>query len=77
MTTTLTRHLAGHDLDPALPLALQAKSLEAELAACQVFQAAAHRDLDRGDLRAMARLAALDTHEQQLRAALADIALTH
>lgn len=69
-------HLKGYDLDPDLPFSQQATSLAAEIEACHVFQAAAHRDLAAGDIRALARIAALDTHEQQLRAELLRIEIT-
>ncbi len=65
-----TMHLKGFDLDPDLPLGQQATSLAAEIEACHVFQAAAHRDLAAGDIRALARLTVLDDHEKQLRDAL-------
>lgn len=68
-----TVHLAGHDFDPNLPLSLQAVSLEAEIAACHVFQRAARRDLAAGDLRALSRLHVLNAHKEQLRQALAEI----
>lgn len=48
----------------------QATSLEAEIEACHVFQDAAHRDVAAGDLRALARIVALNSHEKQLRVAL-------
>ncbi|RSN06000.1 hypothetical protein DMC63_37980 [Streptomyces sp. WAC 05977] len=69
-------HLKGYGFDPDLPLSQQATSLAAEIEACHVFQAAAHRDLAAGDIRALARLAALDHHEQQLRDALLRIEIT-
>lgn len=65
-----TMHLKGYDLDPALPLGQQARSLAAEIEACHVFQDAAERDVAAGDIRGLARIAALNTHEQQLRVAL-------
>lgn len=74
--TTPTVHLTGYDLDPGLLLSLQAKSLAAELEACHVFQDAAHRHLAAGDIRALARIAALDEHEKQLRNALLRIEFT-
>ena len=61
-----TLHLKGFDLDPNLPLSQQATSLAAEIEATHVFQAAAHRDLAAGDIRALARLSALDCHEHSL-----------
>jgi hypothetical protein len=68
--TAPTVHLKGYDLDPDLPLSQQATSLAAEIEAAHVFQDAAHRDLAAGDIRALARIAALDEHEQELRNAL-------
>lgn len=68
--TAPTVHLAGFDLDPALPLSMQATSLAAELEACHVFQDDARRHLAAGDIRALARITALDDHEKQLREAL-------
>lgn len=68
-----TLHLAGFDLDPGLPLELQATSLAAEIEACHVFQDAAHGHLAAGDVRALARIAALADHEKQLRDALLGI----
>ena len=69
-------HIKGYSFDPDLPLSQQATSLAAEIEACHVFQAAAHRDLAAGDIRALARLAALDDHEKQLRDALLGIEIT-
>jgi hypothetical protein len=66
----VTAHLKGYELDPGLPLRLQASSLAAEIEATHVFQAAAHRDRAAGDIRALARIAALDEHERELREAL-------
>ncbi|WP_431910007.1 hypothetical protein [Amycolatopsis thermoflava] len=71
------RHLKGFDFDPDLPLCQQASSLAAEIEACHVFRAAGHRDLAAGDIRALARLTALDTHEEQLREQLAWIEHHH
>jgi hypothetical protein len=65
-----TLHLKGYDFTADLPPRQQARSLDAEIRACYVFQAAAHRDLAAGDIRALARLAALDDHEKKLRHAL-------
>lgn len=68
-----TIHLKGHELNPNLPLALQASSLAAEIDATHVFQTAARRDLDAGDVQALARVEALDDHERRLRKALQQI----
>lgn len=56
-----------------LPLSQQAASVAAEIAACQVVQEAARRDLAGGDLQAVARLQALQIHEAQLRRRLTDL----
>jgi hypothetical protein len=71
-----TVHLKDHSFDPDLPLGQQVASLAAEIEACHVFQAAAHRALAAGDIRALARITALDDHEKQLQDALLGIEIT-
>lgn len=53
-------------IDPVLPLRQQALSLVAELDAIDVFRDdLIHQLHDQGEIRALARLAALDEYEKQ------------